>query len=659
MRAPAPRPPYTFRARTALLAFLTWATVALLALSAAAPARADDGSPPPLGSTQTFQVEDWGNERSIDIAANVRRVGEHSVLYVQKGRSAPDPFLDALTTAFDTGIYPILTTVMGPEPNPGIDGEQRIVLLLYDFNSPSIQGAFFPHDIDPAAPPGSNQREMIMLNLESVISDVELASAAAAHEFAHLIVYYRNFLLDPNPGKKYRGNLEYRWIEEGLAMYAELATGHGTRARDYLRSFAFEPTKNLTRWEGRPWNNDYGASYSFMAYVAELTGQSIIRRLVDTPMAGIAGIDAALEANGSFPTFASLFDGWVITNFLDGRPPASPYSIGAIDIAAEPVAVPGAFPLVGASDTENYAARYLDLPETPDGNSVRVVLDGDDGPYLHAALISWDSAGEAVPSVDLLPLSGHRRWSCDLPSRLRPAHPGGLGPRPRVGRRTVRLPLQRRGQPRGRDPVPGCGQRPPLLPLHRQPATPGRDQRQGAPGRLWSVVLPGRRLGPESPVRQDGHPGYRGAHGGYRQPLGPHLPRRPPSFDGQGEPLPYPFDYVEEASAAGIVNGYTDGRFGPWDEITRIQLVRMILRAGSATGRAFPAYTGSQDVFADVPPGSPLYADAMTAYENGILTGSEPDAQGRRYFWPWRSATRGHVAKMTSNLVDWLAAAGS
>ncbi len=659
MRAPAPQPP-TLRARTALLAFLTWATVALLALSAAAPARADEDSPPPVGSLQTFHVEDWGNERSIDIAATVRRVGEHSVLYVQKGRSAPDPFLDALTAAFDTGIYPTLTTVLGPEPNPGVDGEERIVLLLYDFNKSSIHGAFFPNDIDPRAPPGSNQREMIMLNLESVISDVELASAAAAHEFAHLIVYYRNFLLDPNPGKKYRGNLEYRWIEEGLAMYAELATGHGTRARDYLRSFAFEPTKNLTRWEGRPWNNDYGASYSFMAYVAELTGQSIIRRLVDTPMAGIAGIDAALEANGSFPTFASLFDGWVITNFLDGRPPASPYSIGAIDIAAEPVAVPGAFPLVGASDTENYAARYLDLPETPDGNSVRVVLDGDDGPYLHAALISWDSAGEAVPSVDLLPLypvtAGGRATSPPGYDRHTLAV-WARGPESAAVRYGYRYSAA--VDPQGEIQFLDVGSDHLYFPyidhLLRLGVISGKELPAGSG--LWYFRAD------DSVLRAQFAKMVIQAIGEHTEDIGnlsdPTFPDVPPSFDGQGEPLPYPFDYVEEASAAGIVNGYTDGRFRPWDEITRIQLVRMILRAGSAAGRAFPAYTGSQDVFADVPPGSPLYADAMTAYENGILTGSEPDAQGRRYFWPWRSATRGHVAKMTSNLVDWLAAAGS
>ena len=127
----------------------------------------------------------------------------------------------------------------------------------------------------------------------------------------------------------------------------------------------------------------------------------------------------------------------------------------------------------------------------------------------------------------------------------------------------------------------------------------------------------------------------------------------PPTFGGQGDPLPYPFDYVEEAAWAGIVGGYSDGRFGPWEPIKRIQLVRMILRGAAAAGHPFPAYAGSETVFADVPPGNSLYADTMTAYENGIMDGAV-GKDGRRYFDPWASATRGQVAKMTFNLLQFL-----
>jgi hypothetical protein len=123
--------------------------------------------------------------------------------------------------------------------------------------------------------------------------------------------------------------------------------------------------------------------------------------------------------------------------------------------------------------------------------------------------------------------------------------------------------------------------------------------------------------------------------------------------DPYGVPVAYPFDYVQEAVASGIVSGYEDGRFGPWEPIRRIQLVRMILRAATADGHPFPAYTGTESVFADVPPGSTLYEEVMTAYENGILSGAL-GADGKHYFDPWSSAKRGQVAKMTSNLLLFL-----
>ena len=68
--------------------------------------------------------------------------------------------------------------------------------------------------------------------------------------------------------------------------------------------------------------------------------------------------------------------------------------------------------------------------------------------------------------------------------------------------------------------------------------------------------------------------------------------------------MAYPFDYVEEAAAAGIVLG-SNGLFHPGDPITRIQLVRMILRTAAAAGHPFAPYSGTETVFADVGPGKP------------------------------------------------------
>ncbi len=44
----------------------------------------------------------------------------------------------------------------------------------------------------------------------------------------------------------------------------------------------------------------------------------------------------------------------------------------------------------------------------------------------------------------------------------------------------------------------------------------------------------------------------------------------------------YPFDFVQEAYAAGYFVGYQDGTFRPYARLTRVQLVRVVVRAAGA-----------------------------------------------------------------------------
>lgn len=103
----------------------------------------------------------------------------------------------------------------------------------------------------------------------------------------------------------------------------------------------------------------------------------------------------------------------------------------------------------------------------------------------------------------------------------------------------------------------------------------------------------------------------------------------------------YPFDYVEEAAALGIVEGRGDGTFAPDAKITRLQLVLMLVRAGGAELSALPA--GYSCPFSDVP----AYAReaVATAYFNHLVSGKTATK-----FDPYSPATRGQVAKMVQGL---------
>ena len=638
-----------------------WATVCgflvliFTCLLITASAQADTVTDPVLGQTDTFRVTDWGTLQAIHLAATVLYIGDNAVIYGEKGRTFPTDFISELGARFDDEIYPTLTQVLGPVPDPGIDGQHRIVILLYDFRVDRVFGAFDSGDVDLFTPgPDSNRREMFTLNMTPLIADPDKAASTSAHELAHLIMYNGDYLEDPSPNRAYEGKVA-QWVEEGVAMYAELACGFGISAEQQLRSFELSSNKNLTVWTD--YNKDYGASYALMAYLADRLGIAFVRELVAQPKDGIAGIEAVLEARGVFDTrFAPLFDDWVIANFLDGRSaPAAQHTYSALDVAVEPRADEIPLPWVGTQTVKNYAAVYLDAPPSDPLRPVRVVVDGEDRAPLHATLISWDSAGLVSPALTEVPLSS--------------ATAGGSGSGPTGYDRHTLVVWARGGESGDRSyalrfslaAAPGdvqfldVGSDHPFYPYIAALVEGGIVNGREVPpaSGLWYFK-------PEDVVtRQQFAKMVVEAVGLHTEPVDslddPTFADVWPTYDDQGQPLPYPFDYVEEAAAAGIVFGSQDAHggwlFHPGDPIKRIQLVQMIVRAASAVGHPFPPYTGSEAVFADAPPGSALYAAAMTGFTNGILTGSV-DAHGVRRLLPWESATRGQVAKMTANLVD-------
>jgi len=102
----------------------------------------------------------------------------------------------------------------------------------------------------------------------------------------------------------------------------------------------------------------------------------------------------------------------------------------------------------------------------------------------------------------------------------------------------------------------------------------------------------------------------------------------------------YPFQFVERAARAGIISGYGNGYFGPFDRLTRIQLVRILVRAAGDELAAPPA--GYDPGFSDVPPSDWGYV--ATAHFNGLVNG-----KSESIFDPYGTATRGHVAKILYN----------
>jgi hypothetical protein len=112
----------------------------------------------------------------------------------------------------------------------------------------------------------------------------------------------------------------------------------------------------------------------------------------------------------------------------------------------------------------------------------------------------------------------------------------------------------------------------------------------------------------------------------------------------------YPF--IRCLACRGIIGGYDDGTFRPFNDITRGQIAKIVSNAAG-----FDEDPGAQ-IYEDVPVGSPFYQwinrlsmrGHIGGYPCGLLEGEpciEPD--NLPYFRPSNSATRGQLAKIVAN----------
>jgi hypothetical protein len=120
--------------------------------------------------------------------------------------------------------------------------------------------------------------------------------------------------------------------------------------------------------------------------------------------------------------------------------------------------------------------------------------------------------------------------------------------------------------------------------------------------------------------------------------------------DSAGNPLSYPFDYVEEAAAAGLVMGSGDAgaamAFRPNEAISRVQLAQILARmVRQLKGYGRDGETPPVTTFADVP--DYAVADVALVAELGLMSGYSATT-----FSPWPGAQRAQVAMAMSRYLD-------
>jgi hypothetical protein len=121
-------------------------------------------------------------------------------------------------------------------------------------------------------------------------------------------------------------------------------------------------------------------------------------------------------------------------------------------------------------------------------------------------------------------------------------------------------------------------------------------------------------------------------------------------------PGAYFFAPVTRLACRGVISGYADGTFRPYNGTTRSQMVKIVALAFRVPGYTPPnSYT-----FSDVPPANPFFGVVEAAAHAGIVSGytcggaGEPcDSRNRPYFRPYTAVTRAQLAKIVVTAAGW------
>ena len=266
--------------------------------------------------TEIFNIDPAYDVLSrTEIEAELVRTTSNLYFYIEKSWWDTRPLeeqndvriaLFELGEEFKNKIYPVLTTKFGSEPRPGIDQDERIVVLIHQMRQ-DAGGYFITGDVYSRFQyPKSNEREMIYLNSKYLMSSKE--KSFLAHEFVHLITINQKDLL--------RRVTEEIWLNEARAEYAPTLLGYddvykGSNLENRVMAFLEKPTISLTEWLNEKEN--YGAANLFSQYLVDHYGIEVLVDSLRSSKIGIASLEEAIQKNGFQKNFSQVFADWVIT----------------------------------------------------------------------------------------------------------------------------------------------------------------------------------------------------------------------------------------------------------------------------------------------------------------------------------------------------------
>lgn len=254
-----------------------------------------------LGTIKSFWASNSITLETFLIDAELRAIGDHSLIWVQVGAVMSDEHLSSVVREFDDKIYPESHALWGdvPELEAPID-------ILYAHNlGNNIAGYFAQRHTYPADVVGkSNERPMFFINLDVYRFHIPSTGATLGHEYQHIIRFYR---------KPY----EDTWLNEGFSTFSEYYLGYDSTWR-YVTPLLTYPATQLNTFglSGGSRLANYSAGFLFVLYFYHQYGLDGIQILNEQPAGGLNGVAQALAILEPSRTLDQFFADWVVANHL-------------------------------------------------------------------------------------------------------------------------------------------------------------------------------------------------------------------------------------------------------------------------------------------------------------------------------------------------------
>jgi len=273
-----------------------------------------------LGETKIFFVDSsYDILQREAISATLLKISNQLYFYIDDNfwrnlfseeRDRAMSSLSNLADEFERKIYPTLTSTFGSEWRPGIDGDNRITVLIHPMKKGAGGYFYSGNEYSRYQNPKSNEREMVYLNSDYITSS--LIRSYLSHEFLHLI----NF----NQKEKIFGIEEEVWLNEARAEYVPTFLGYdaeyqGSNLQKRVNDFLKNPSNSLTDWDNA--SADYGVVNLFAQYLVDNYGLKILVDSLRSSKKGIDGINYALSKSGYRENFSQIFTNWTIAVLIN------------------------------------------------------------------------------------------------------------------------------------------------------------------------------------------------------------------------------------------------------------------------------------------------------------------------------------------------------